>query len=109
MALDGQLRLFFGVLGIFGGRLGIHLLAGTDKGQLASELSSLGHGLFTYAILEALSGKADNRPADGLVSVKEMIDFAEHTVTDMSGKYAQTSQRPTAVSRGFDFAVGRYQ
>jgi hypothetical protein len=95
------------VLGIFGGRLGVHFLAGTDKGQLAAELSSLGHGLFTYSLLQALDGKADLKPADGLISVKEMIDYAEQVVTDLSREQTQTAQRPTAVSRGYDFAVAR--
>lgn len=95
------------VLGIFGGRVGLHLLAATDKGQLATELSSLGHGIFTYSLLEALSGKADLQPTDGLISVKELVTYAEDSVARLSSQYSSLPQRPTAYSRGYDFAMSR--
>ncbi|MBL8642769.1 MAG: caspase family protein [Rhodospirillaceae bacterium] len=95
------------VLGIFGGRVGLHLLAATDKGQLATELSSLGHGIFTYSLLEALAGKADLQPVDGLISVKELVTYAEDSVAQLSSQYASVPQRPTAYSRGYDFAMSR--
>ncbi|GAB5415196.1 MAG: hypothetical protein Cons2KO_27990 [Congregibacter sp.] len=91
----------------FGNLLGVHLIAATAKGQLATESSVLGHGVFTYSLLEALSGKADSKPADGLLTASELAGFAEAGVPALSAQYAAFPQWPTVYTRGFDFDVAR--
>ncbi|MEM6301172.1 MAG: hypothetical protein AAF749_05475 [Pseudomonadota bacterium] len=89
----------------FSNLLGIHLIAATAKGQLATESSVLGHGVFTYSLLEGLQGKADASPSDGLLTASELADFAEAGVPALSAKYAAFPQWPTVYARGFDFSV----
>jgi hypothetical protein len=44
------------------------------------ELSELGHGVFTYYLVQGLKGAADlNR--DGIVSLQELYEYVEREVT----------------------------
>lgn len=86
---------------------GIHVLAATDKDQLAVELSELGHGAMTWTVLDGLAGKADTQPADGVVRAKELLNYSVETVPVVAFKYTQMEQFPTIFSRGADFEVSR--
>ena len=88
-----------------GRSVGMHLLAATANYQQAAEVPALGHGVFTYTVLAALSGEADNRPRDGNLSAEEIIQYAEDNVPILSRKYARHQQWPLVFSRGFDFTV----
>ena len=88
-----------------GRSVGMHLLAATANYQQAAEIPALGHGVFTYSVIAALSGKADVRPRDGNLSVEEIIQYAEDNVPVLSRKYARHQQWPLVFSRGFDFTV----
>jgi uncharacterized caspase-like protein len=47
------------------------------------ELGELGHGIFTYYLVQGLAGAADaNR--DGIVSLQELYDYLEQQVTQKS-------------------------
>lgn len=49
---------------------GIFILASSGTKQFASEFVELGHGLFTYTLLQAITGKADGgSPPDGKVTI----------------------------------------
>lgn len=85
--------------------VGTHILAATDRDQYAIELAKLKHGIFTYALLEGLQGKADTAPADGSVSAAEIIRYVEEKVPLLAAKYTEYAQYPTGYSRGKDFAV----
>ena len=71
------------------------------------ELHSLGHGLFTYLVLQGLSGEADLMPSDGNVSAHEIIRYAAREIPAFSKDYLGESQVPTAFALGSDFIVGR--
>jgi len=86
---------------------GIHILAATDKEQLAVELEQLGHGAFTYTVLDALQGRADTSPRDGTLRAKEVLSYSVDTVPVVAYKYTQEEQHPTTYSRGADFTIGR--
>lgn len=85
---------------------GIHVMAATGKDQLATELSELGHGLFTYTLLEGLNGKADTEPRDGEVTVREVMDLSREWMPDLTRKYGTRLQFPVTDSLGQDFTVG---
>lgn len=87
--------------------VGMHVLAATDRTQYAVELENLGHGIFTYALLDALQGKADIAPADGAISARELIHYVEEQVPALSRRYADYAQFPTGYSRGTDFALSQ--
>ena len=84
---------------------GIHIVAATAQDQFAVELSRLSHGLFTYAVLEALAGGADGGRKDGFVSVREMLAYIEDRMPELSMKERSSPQYPVINSRGMDFPV----
>jgi hypothetical protein len=91
----------------FSNLLGVHMIAATAKGQLASESSVLGHGIFTYSVIQALKGGADIAPTDGLLTASELARYAEAGVPALSAQYSPFPQWPTIYSRGFDFSIAR--
>jgi hypothetical protein len=60
-------------------------LAAARADQLALELPSLGHGLFTYALTEGLAGKAD-ADGDGFVSAEELGKHIRQQVMAMASE-----------------------
>ena len=89
---------------------GTHWLTASGSEQLAGEFGALGHGIFTYVVLQGLSGQADNRK-DNKVSVKELSLFVESEVPRLSEKYKGKAQFPISSTFGQDFPVvlsGKY-
>ena len=84
---------------------GIHVLSAAGSQQFASEFKALGHGVFTYALLEALAGKADGSPKDGTVTIYELKGYIDSLVPEYSQKYKGKTQYPYTFSRGQDFPV----
>ncbi|WP_176214713.1 caspase family protein [Reichenbachiella faecimaris] len=84
---------------------GVHVLAASGSEQFATEFAALGHGLFTYVLLEALSGKADGAPKDGKVTIYELKAYIDSQVPEYAIQYKGKSQYPVTYSRGQDFPV----
>lgn len=84
---------------------GIHVLSAAGSEQLATEFKALGHGVFTYVLLEALSGKADGAPKDGTVTIYELKGYIDSLVPEYSQKFKGKAQYPYTFSRGHDFPV----
>ena len=84
---------------------GVHVLASAGSEQYAGEFASLGHGIFTYLLLEGLSGKADGAPKDGKVTVYEIKSYLDDQVPEMTRKIKGHSQYPNTFSRGSDFPI----
>jgi hypothetical protein len=72
---------------------GIRILAASQPDQYAMELSSVGHGLLTYALVQqgAIEGKAD-LDHDGFIRLDEMLHYATVAV--------QASAAPTLGGEG---------
>ena len=68
------------------------IMTASGPNEVALELSKLGHGLFTYHVLEGLNGKAD-RNGDGIVTVSELYEYVEDQV-DRAARLAGGRQRP---------------
>ncbi|MEO9854033.1 MAG: caspase family protein [Reichenbachiella sp.] len=84
---------------------GVHVLAASGSEQFATEFAELGHGLFTYVLLEALSGAADGAPKDGRVTIYELKAYIDSQVPEYSSQYKGKPQYPVTYSRGQDFPV----
>lgn len=82
---------------------GTHWLTASGSEQFASEFSQLGHGTFTYVLLEALSGKADN--GDKKITVRELDMYLQEHVPEVTSKYKGTPQYPASYGYGNDFPV----
>ena len=61
----------------------INVFAATDAETLAQEQTSLGHGVFTHAVLQGLEGDAD-KLADRLVQMNELRDFVSKRVRTLT-------------------------
>jgi uncharacterized caspase-like protein len=68
------------------------VITASGANEVALEPADLGHGLFTYYLLEGLSGKAD-RNGDGIVTVSELYPYVEDQV-DRKSRAAGGRQRP---------------
>ena len=72
------------------------VITASEGTQRAAELPSLGHGAFTYFLLEGLKGKADNN-LDNVVELWEIWQYLDKKVTDAVRKEG-AEQRPTISS-----------
>ncbi len=84
---------------------GIHIMAAAGSEQQAIEFSKLGHGLFTYVLLEALNGQADGAPHDNKVTIYELKSFIDDQVPELSKQHQGAAQYPSTFSLGQDFPM----
>ncbi len=82
---------------------GVHVVAASTKDQFAAEVKDLGHGVFTYTLLEGLKGKAA-RPGES-VTVRKLMGYVEEQLPEITKKYKQEAQYPVVDSRGMDFPL----
>jgi len=84
---------------------GVHVVASTGSEQFATEFKELGHGLFTYALIQAVEGAADGAPEDGKITVRELNAYLEDMIPELSEKFKGQPQFPVVFSKGQDFPV----
>lgn len=82
---------------------GTHWLTASGSEQFASEFDQLGHGAFTYALLQALAGQAAG--ADRRVTVNELKAYLDVAVPELTEKYNGQAQYPASFGFGQDFPV----
>ena len=82
---------------------GTHWLVASGAEQFAAEFKTLGHGLFTYATLEALSGRAAG--SDGQLTVLELSSYLETRVPELALEHRGTQQYPASYGSGQDFPI----
>ena len=80
----------------------IIVMSSTDSTTLAQEVASLGHGVFTYALVSGIEGEADSYK-DGRVTMSELNAFVANAVPSIT----KNAQIPTlSVPGGFqDFVI----
>jgi WD40 repeat protein len=81
---------------------GTHWLAASGSQQYANEFSQLGHGAFTYVLLNALKGEA---AAEKMITVYGLRIFLQNKVPELLKKYGGTPQYPASYGFGNDFPV----
>jgi WD40 repeat protein len=74
--------------------------ASTDK-QYAAEIQSLGHGVFTYTLLEGLQGKG----GDQKVTVEGLIHYVKNRLPELTEKHRGAAQYPVSWGSGMDFPI----
>jgi WD40 repeat protein len=82
---------------------GTHWLTASGSTQFASEFSQIGHGSFTYCLLEAFKGEADN--GDKKLTVKELDAYLQIKVPEITQKYKGSPQYPASYGYGNDFPI----
>ena len=84
---------------------GSYLIASTGSEQFATEFKELGHGVFTYAILQGLNCNADGSEKDKKVTIKELEAYLNDNIPTLTEKYHGTVQYPKSWSKGMDFPI----
>lgn len=84
---------------------GTYWFTASGSDQFASEFRELGHGVFTYGLLEGLSCKADGGDKDAKITVKELSAYLEDLIPELTQKYKGRSQYPRLYGFGQDFPV----
>ena len=84
---------------------GTHWLTAAGTEQYASEFTQLGHGVFTYVLLEGFKGAADGNK-DGKITVKELDAYLQDQVPILTEKYKGSAQYPSSYGFGQDFPLG---
>jgi hypothetical protein len=85
---------------------GVVVIAASGTQQFASEVKELGHGVFTDALLEGLSGKAaGGAAAAGKVTVKQLEAYLNDRVPELTQRYRGSAQYPVSYSSGMDFPI----
>lgn len=84
---------------------GTHWMAASGSQQFANEFSQLGHGAFTYTLLEAMKGTADN--GDAKLTVNELKNYLETKVPELTRKFHGSPQYPSSYGIGLDFPLLR--
>lgn len=82
---------------------GVHVVAASSKDQFAAEVKDLGHGVFTYTLLEGLNGKAASKGEN--VTVRKLMGYIEEQLPELTKKYRQEAQYPVVDSKGMDFPL----
>jgi uncharacterized caspase-like protein len=82
---------------------GTYFIAASGTEQFATEVSELGHGVFTYAVIEALKGSCKSQ--DGRVTVNLLKSCVEDLVPELSKKHKGQPQFPTGYGFGMDFPI----
>ena len=82
---------------------GTYWLTASSSEQFASEFSQLGHGSFTYCLLQAFKGEANL--GDKKLTVKILDAYLQTKVPEVTQKYKGTAQYPVSYSYGNDFPI----
>jgi WD40 repeat protein len=82
---------------------GTHWMAASGSQQFANEFATLGHGAFTYVLLQALKGQA---ATNKMITVNGLKVFMQAQVPELMKKYGGTPQYPASYGFGNDFPVG---
>lgn len=83
---------------------GIALFSASTDSQFAGEVKDLGHGLFTYALIQGLGGAAATK--DGKITAASLKSYIDDAVPQLSLRYRGSEQYPLAKMSGQDFPLG---
>jgi len=90
-------------LELLGRSAGVHILAASARDQHASEVAALGHGVFSYALLQGLNGEAVD-PGKS-VTVFGLMAYIRKKLPDLGKKYGLEIQDPVSKDNGMDFPI----
>ena len=83
---------------------GFAVLAAARQDQAALERNTLGHGVFTAAIMAALTGAAD-RNGDGKVTARELATYLARQIPTLATEHLNEVQIPVAYAPSEDFVI----
>lgn len=84
---------------------GSFLIASTGSEQYATEFKELGHGVFTYALLQGLNCMTPTSQTTKKVTIKDLESYLNDYIPELTEKYHGSSQYPKSWSKGMDFPL----
>ncbi len=85
---------------------GIVVFSAAAADQRAYEIKELGHGIFTYAMLQALKDK-QKISENGVIVITRLLAAVNSITRELATRYLSTEQNPTMYFFGDDFAIGK--
>jgi len=82
----------------------IVVISATDRDSKADERHELKHGIFTYALLEGLNGKADLISQDKLITIKELDAYLSDKIKKLSNGHQEPVLHAPGGFKDFVFA-----
>lgn len=81
---------------------GTHWMAASGAQQFANEFATLGHGAFTYVLLQALKGEA---ASNKMITVEGLKNYMHTGVPALMKQYSGSQQTPASYGFGNDFPI----
>ncbi len=91
---------------------GISIISATTSAEYAYEIPQLGHGVFTYAVLQALHGQADRAATatvDRVIYLSELNTYLLQTIPALTLRYRGAAQYPVVQQTAQDYPVWIYR
>jgi hypothetical protein len=83
---------------------GTYIVSASTDQQYAAEIRQLGHGVFTYTLLEGLQGKGGQKK----VTVEGLIHYVKNRLPELTEKHRMGAQYPVSWGAGMDFPIVLY-
>jgi WD40 repeat protein len=80
---------------------GTYIVSASTDQQYAAEIKALGHGVFTYTLLEGLKGTG----AEKKVTVEGLIHYVKEKLPELTEKHRGAAQYPVSWGSGMDFPL----
>jgi WD40 repeat protein len=80
---------------------GTYIVAASGGDQLAIEVPKLGHGVFTWTLLQGLRGKAGEKR----ITAESLITYVKNTMPEIAEQFRGRPQFPVSWGGGSDFAL----
>ncbi len=80
---------------------GTYIVSASTDQQYAAEIKALGHGVFTYTLLEGLKGTGGGKK----VTVEGLIHYVKEKLPELTEKHRGAAQYPVSWGSGMDFPL----
>ncbi|HEV8483706.1 MAG TPA: hypothetical protein VGV87_09170 [Blastocatellia bacterium] len=80
---------------------GVGFISAARQTERSYEKDDFNHGVFTYCLLEALSGNADTNPPDEKVTFEEAVAYLDETVPALTGGKQHPFANTTAIEANY--------
>lgn len=85
---------------------GIIVFASSSANEVSYEIKELGHGIFTYSLLDTVTNKKSEIAIDKMISISRLVSTVEKETRDIALQYLNIEQRPIKYNFGEDFSIG---